>query len=515
MQKPFRILPLALLLSVTANAHANDLSLSPSSLQLKLATVESIAGMPNGETRPPQLVLDDELILPPVAPNVDVWERIRQGFAIPDLDTPLVKTHANWYAAHPDHIQRTSSRAARYLYHVVQELEKRGMPSELALLPFIESAFNPEAFSPASAAGIWQFIPSTGRDYNLKQNLFKDERRAVLASTEAALTYLQKLHGMFGDWQLALAAYNWGEGNVQRAIRRAHAAGKPIDFVTLSQYMPAETKNYVPRLQAVKNIIAQPEQFKLALPKVENQPYFTTVAKTRDIDVKLAAQLAEMPMDEFKALNPQFNRPVIVGSTQTEILLPQDKAEKFKVNLAQWGRALSSWTTHTITNAREKLETLAAKFSTTPEVLREANHIPPKMRLRAGSTILVPKTEALEAHDIAPEVADNARLVVEPDVDLRKISVRAGKRDSLASIAQRHKVSVADLRSWNSLKSDKLSAGQVLQLQVPAARASVATARQATPLRIAAAKRPAVRHAAPAKPRAVLAAKSNRHGRRS
>jgi membrane-bound lytic murein transglycosylase D len=203
------------------------------------------------------------------------------------------------------------------------------MPTELALLPFIESAFNPQAYSSAKAAGMWQFIPSTGRDYNLKQNVFRDERRDVLASTNAALTYLQRLYGMFGDWQLALAAYNWGEGSVSRAIAKAQAAGRPTDYNSLSAYMPAETRNYYPKLQAVKNIIAAPAQYGITLPVVENQPYFVSIKKTRDIDVKLAAQLAELPMEEFKALNPQFNRPVITGSPNTQILLPHSNAEKF------------------------------------------------------------------------------------------------------------------------------------------------------------------------------------------
>jgi membrane-bound lytic murein transglycosylase D len=401
------------------------------------------------------------------ADEMDVWGRIRKGFAIPDLNNPLVVTQTTWYASRPDYIQRTTKRASRYLYHMVEELEKRNMPTELALLPFIESAFNPQAFSTAKAAGMWQFIPSTGRDYNLKQSVFKDERRDVLASTDAALTYLQKLYGMFGDWQLALAAYNWGEGSVQRAIRKARASGQPIDFNTLSQYMPAETKNYVPKLQAVKNIIATPEQYNIALPKVENQPYFVAINKSRDMDVKVAAELAELPMEEFKALNPQFSRPVITGGAQTQILLPQSNAEKFKTNLAKWTRAFSSWTAHKITNARERIETIAARFRTTPEVIREANNIPPKMRLKAGSTILVPKAEDEVEKDIAIEVADNATMAMEPDVQDRKIMVKVGPKDTLASIARRNKVTVAQIKSWNNLSRDSVAKGQSLELHVP------------------------------------------------
>ena len=162
---------------------------------------------------------------------------------MPDLNNPLVANHVTWYSSRPDYIQRTTQRASRYLFHVVQELERRGMPMELALLPFIESAFNPQAFSSAKAAGMWQFIPSTGRDYNLKQNIFRDERRDVIASTNAALNYLQKLYGMFGDWHLALAAYNWGEGSVSRAINNARAAGLDTEYNSLSAFMPAETRN--------------------------------------------------------------------------------------------------------------------------------------------------------------------------------------------------------------------------------------------------------------------------------
>jgi membrane-bound lytic murein transglycosylase D len=400
--------------------------------------------------------------------EVDIWGRIRKGFAIPDLDNPLVGNQTAWYVSRPDYIQRTTTRASRYLFHVVQELEKRNMPTELALLPFIESAFNPQAYSSAKAAGMWQFIPSTGLDFNLKQSAFKDERRDVLASTDAALTYLQKLYGMFGDWQLALAAYNWGEGSVQRAIKKNQAAGLPIDFNSLSHLMPAETRNYVPKLQAVKNIIATPDQYAITLPKVDNQPYFVTIGKTRDIDIKVAAQLAELSIDEFKALNPQFNRPLITGSTDTQILLPQSNAEKFKTNLSKWGRALSSWTAHKVTAARERIETIASRFGTTPEIIREANNIPPRMRLKAGSTILVPKTAQAAEKDIAPEIADTAMMMVEPDVpDSRKITVKVGKRDSLESIARRNNVSVAQIKSWNNLRQDKVAAGQKLQLQVP------------------------------------------------
>ena len=354
----------ALFSSLITSSHlatANDVSISP-------AVAPSEQGESFRESLPYSEMLDENLdfasqITITDYQKFDIWERIRKGFAIPELDNPLVATHSTWYSARPEYMQRTTQRASRYLFHVLQELEKRQMPTELALLPFIESSFNPQAYSRAKAAGMWQFIPSTGRDYNLKQNVFRDERRDVIASTDAALTYLQKLYGMFGDWQLALAAYNWGEGSVSRAIAKARAAGRATDFNSLSDYMPSETRNYYPKLQAVKNIIAAPMQYGIKLPIVENEPYFVSINKTRDIDIKLAAQLAELPMEEFRALNPQFNRPVITGSPRTNILLPQLNAEKFKENLSKWKQALSSWTAHRVTAARERIETIAAKRS--------------------------------------------------------------------------------------------------------------------------------------------------------
>ncbi|MFM8463018.1 MAG: transglycosylase SLT domain-containing protein, partial [Burkholderiaceae bacterium] len=203
----------------------------------------------------PVLGINDEdfPIEPAAMTDGDLWERIRKGFSIPDLSSALVSNHTQTYAAHPEAFERLGQRASRYLFYVVQELEKRGMPTELALLPVIESGFNPNAYSRAKAAGMWQFIPSTGLRYNLKQNAFRDERRDVVASTNAALNYLEQLHAMFGDWKVALAAYNWGEGSVRKAIARARAAGKGSDYNSLSPYMPAETRNYYPKLQAVKN----------------------------------------------------------------------------------------------------------------------------------------------------------------------------------------------------------------------------------------------------------------------
>ncbi|MEN3276147.1 MAG: rane-bound lytic murein transglycosylase [Massilia sp.] len=383
--------------------------------------------------------------------ETDVWGRIRSGYAIPDINNSLVERHTRSYSLKPDYMARISGRASPYLFHVVQELEKRGMPTELALLPVIESAFNPQALSTASAAGLWQFVPGTGKDYNLKQNMFKDERRGVLASTDAALTYLQRLYTMFGDWQLALAAYNWGEGNVQKAIKKNQALGKPTDFESLADLMPAETRNYVPKLQAVKNIVGNPSQYNVVLPVIDNQPYFTAVDKTSDIDLAIAAQLAEMSVDEFKALNPQFNRPVITGGENTKILLPQKNAEKFHVNLASWGQALSTWTTHRITGAKESIASLASKFGTTPEVIRQANNIPAQTRLKAGSTILVPKTSSSMHSDIAEHIVETAVMALEADRGEKRSGARTQRFKTKAVVSSKSRVS----RNTNSRRKQR------------------------------------------------------------
>lgn len=413
--------PLACLAVLTALSAAPSRAAAGPEQALLLAQYEDV-GQLSGEPLAPAALMPatvaeglDQSFDDTRVDQGDLWDRIRKGFAIQELNNPLVANHSFWFGARPEGVQRTAQRASRYLFHVVQELEKRQMPTELALLPFIESGFNPQAYSHAKAAGMWQFIPSTGRSFNLKQNAFRDDRRDVLASTDAALTYLQRLHGMFGDWQLALAAYNWGEGSVMRAISRAKAAGRPIDYNGLSVYMPAETRNYYPKLQALKNVIASPSRFGVKLPPVENKPYFVTVKKTRDIDLNLAAELAELPMEEFKALNPQFNSPVITGSPDTQILLPTPNAEKFRENLKNWTQALSSWTAHKVTMARERIESIAARFQTTPQVIRSANAIPANMQPKAGSTLVVPKTTLSNDANIGQDITENAVLALEPD----------------------------------------------------------------------------------------------------
>ena len=398
--------------------------------------------------------------------QIDIWERIRRGFAMPDLDNDLVRNREQWYASRPDYMLRMTERSRPYMFHIVEELERRKMPMELALLPFIESAFNPQAVSSAKAAGMWQFMPATGKYFDLKQNLFRDERRDVLESTRAALDYLQKLYTMFGDWHLALAAYNWGEGSVGRALARNKAQGLPLTYSDLR--MPNETRFYVPKLQAVKNIVAQPEAFNTVLPLIQNHPFFKSVAIERDIDVAMAAKLANVSLEDFKALNPAMNRPVILAAGTPKILLPWDNATVFETNLqARTDRRLSSWTAWQAPRTM-RAEEVAKQVGMSADQLRSVNGIPARMLVRAGSTLLVPRQGKLD-NDVTEHLADNGHLLLAPEVVLRKIRVTARAGDTLARLASRHGVSAANVADWNRLQPNaKLSNGQNLSIYVPA-----------------------------------------------
>jgi len=463
--------------AVEASASAPDAEASaPLAAQAAASAPENneaatAAGAPTDPLTDAPVVLDDD------AARRDLWARLRRGFAMPDLDTDLVDKQTRWYASRPDYVQRMTERSSLYLYHIVEEVERRGMPSELALLPFIESAFNPQAMSIAKASGMWQFMPATGRDYELRQNIFRDDRRDILASTRAALDYLQRLYGMFGDWHLALAAYNWGEGNVARAVARNQKAGKPADYLSLR--MPAETANYVPKLQAVKNLVAQPQVYGLELPPIENHPYFLSVPIQRDIDATLVARLAGLPLEEFKALNPSLNKPVILAAGTPQVLLPYDNANRFVRVLPEHKGALASWTAWVVPRTMKPADA-AKQLGMSEAQLREVNRIPPRMLVKAGSTLLVPRNGHRDA-DVAEHVADNATLSLAPErVAGRRVVVAAKANDTLASIAKRHGVSVASIAQWNDIATNAtIGRGQRIVLFLPAAKSSAKAAKPA------------------------------------
>lgn len=384
----------------------------------------------------PRVDLSKQSVSSIMAPSNDLWIQIRQGFALPELDCPLVEQQTQWLVNRPDYVNRSMARSSRYLFYIVEEVNRRNMPTEIALLPFVESAFNPEAKSTAKAMGIWQFMPRTGQDFKLTQNVFRDERRDVLQSTNAALDYLQRLHKQFGDWQLALAAYNWGEGNVAKAIKRNQAQRKPTDYQSLT--MPRETREYVPKLMAYKNIVQNPVAYNIVLPELENHPYFVAIDVTRDIDVDVAAQLAEMSLEDFRNLNPAFNKPVILAATDQQMLLPFARAELFQMNLASYSKPLSSWTALKVTKS-ETPEQLATRLTLNPETIRDVNNIPRGMRIRAGSTVLIPKPPGKES-DIPQYLAEHGQLKLDKAAPPKPKTIKPAQSSAAAKSAPKKAV---------------------------------------------------------------------------
>jgi peptidoglycan lytic transglycosylase D len=451
-------------------------------------------------------------------PAPDLWDRIVDGYAIPDLeDDPLVAKWEEYYAGRPDYVARMIDRSRRYLYHIVSATQARGMPLDLALLPMVESAFNPNALSTSRASGIWQFVPSTGKNFGLQQNFWFDSRRDIVAATDSALDYLDALYARFGDWQLALAAYNWGEGNVQRAVDRNRQLGLPVDFASLTK-VPGETRNYLPKLQAVKNIIRDPEKYGLAIDDIPDAPYFAVVKTTRRMDVKRAAELAEMPQDEFEMLNPQHNRPVIAGADEYTILLPIDKAEVFAAKLELTDQPLVSWQAYRMKSG-ETLAQVATRYGMSTETLRAVNGIGSRARVPSGHALLVPAERPSEATALS---LSQAVFTTVPQGRTTYYRVRRG--DTISAIARRHHVTTADIRAWNGLTQNRIQVGQQIRLnsepatsthhrgRVPAAkrkslpRASAPSGRgtaraRSTAGRGATTKAAATRVAAPAKAR--------------
>ena len=384
----------------------------------------------------------------------DLWQRIRSGFAMRELDSKLIAHHEKWYASRPDYVARMTERSQRYLFYITGEVERRGMPSEIALLPFIESAFNPGAYSVGRASGIWQFISSTGKNFGMQQNWWYDGRRDIISATNGALDYLQKLHEQFGDWELALAAYNWGEGAVSRAQAHNRKLHKPTDFQNLR--LPPETQNYVPKLLAVKHIVSDPERFGLKLASIPNQPYFASVTTTRPMDVKLAAELADISMDEFIALNPGHNRPVILQENATELLLPVDKLETFQKNLEKNNQRLVSWQPYQ-TKKGEHFDQLAPRFGLSIAKLRSVNGLSARTKISSGQTLIVPVNS--EEPSETEFAAFNTNLVSIDDTIGKTLSHYVRKGESISIIAHHYHITQARLLALNT-GLHKLRVGQ-------------------------------------------------------
>lgn len=448
--------------------------------------------------------------------DTNVWQRVRRGFVMADMTSTQVQAQELWYANRPDYIKRFVERGSRYMYHIIEEVERRGLPTEVVLLPIIESAFNPQAYSRSHASGMWQFIPSTGKHFGLKQDWLTDNRRDVLLSTNAALDYLTKLHGMFNSWELAFAAYNCGEGCVGRAIAANQRRGKPTDFASLN--LPNETRAYVPKLIAVKNIILSPQSYGIDLPAVENSPYFVQVDAPEKIDVKLAARLAEMPEVEFAQLNPSFNKPVAATGTGY-FLVPTEKADTFKSNLDLYqslNGPMVSWIT-VKANRGQSVDAVARSHGMTTSYLRATNgpFKERKGKLTQPITFMAPNLKEAQAisetfdkkvsmkrglsgsatmgddgpTNIGIVNRENLRLAsvvpgkviaaltvtavasVAAVVPTSQTSVTAGhvtytvaKGDTLFSIARRGDIALDDLKTLNQLTGNSVKIGQLLQV---------------------------------------------------
>ena len=394
------------------------------------------------------------------AQYADLFDRMRAGFKLDDVERVAVEQQLNWFASHPDYLERAFGRAELYMYHIVTELEARGMPLEIALLPVVESAFEPYAYSRARASGLWQFIPDTGSRYGLKQDWWYDGRRDVVESTRAALDYLQSLHDEFnGDWLLAIAAYNCGEMAVERALDANRAKGKPLDFWSLK--LPKETQAYVPKLLAMRRLVADPESYDISISPIPNQPYFARVETHGQIELKVAAEIAGVTDEELYELNPAFHRWATDPKGPHYLLLPVDGAQVFTQNVSQLSEDQRMHSQMYTVGRGDSVASVAKRFNTTVNVVREMNDLPTGP-LTIGSDLHVPSASiALPA-----KVLLAAARVDSPGRSARRPHVHVVHRgDTMWSIARRTGVDVNKLAMMNGMQpGDPLRAGQRLRL---------------------------------------------------
>jgi peptidoglycan lytic transglycosylase D len=394
----------------------------------------------------------------------DLFDRMRAGFAFDEVQEPAIDQQMSWFKNNPEYLERTFTRGRRYLYYVITEVEARGMPLEFALLPVVESAYEPFAYSVSRASGLWQFIPGTGVRFGLKQNWWYDGRRDVLESTRAALDYLQELHDQFdGDWLLAIAAYNVGENSVARELEYNKGHGKPADFWHLR--LPQETRAYVPKLLALKRLMAEPERYGLTIPPIPNEPFFAVIDTESQIDLKIAAQLAGMSYDDLVALNPGFNRWATDPDGPHRLLLPVDNADDFETALSILDTDdRVRFASHEVTRG-DTMANLVKEYGSSASVIAKINDLKGG-KLVPGQTIKIPEISG-EASD---KVLLAASRVDRPELDTRRrgrqivYHVRSG--DTLNSIASSHGISVATLAELNHLGSkSRVAKGQRLVLR--------------------------------------------------
>mgnify|MGYP000076613470 FL=1 len=393
----------------------------------------------------------------------DILQRIIAAYGLNhELSNSRIQSQLNWYKKHQGYMDRIASRGERYMYYIAEQIDVRGIPGELALLPIVESAFDPFAYSHGRASGVWQFIPSTGRDFGLTQDWWYDGRRDIQASTQAALSYLEALQREFkGDWLLALAAYNTGAGNVRKAIRKNKRKGLPTDFWSLQ--LPRETRDYVPKLIALAQLIKNPEKYGITLPSMSNEPYFATVNTGGQIDLSQLAEISETDLEEIYKLNPGFNRWATHPNSKHQVLIPIEKVEAFTKNLAALPQnQRMKWHRYKVKSG-DSLNTIAKKYHTTPEALRDANGLKRNL-IRTGDQLLIPsayKPQKSYSHSANSRLAK--RQSSRRGKTTGKLEYRVRSGDSFWEIARDHKVGIKELAKWNGMApGDTLKQGQKL-----------------------------------------------------
>lgn len=462
----FRLLSILAIVSIISSCSLTDLKLSyfgsrghSSEKSMPLTDHEAQLLDPLCNISPEQLAA-----LPPINSG-NLWDRIREGYTLPIIVNSRINTQAKWYAKHPKYIERVANRGAPYLHHIVEQIESRSFPLEIALLPIVESAFDPFAYSHGRASGIWQIIPGTGKYLGLKQNWWYDGRRDIVASTNAALNYLESLNKRFnGDWLLALAAYNSGAGNVNKAIRKNKRLNKPLDFWNLD--LPKETKDYVPRLLALARLVAAPEHYKINLPPIANTQYFAQVSVGSQIDLAHAAELAEIEMDEFYQLNPAFNRWASDPDGPYELLLPLERQALFEEKLSQIPKEERiTWQQYTIKKG-DTLSTISKKYNLTIDGLKSINDMS-NNQIVTGKTLIVPIASQNASHYSLSATQRSSSRIQRSEKNAKGDKtvhvVREG--DSLWDLSLKHKVSVRQIASWNSMApGDPIHPGKKLTI---------------------------------------------------
>lgn len=391
----------------------------------------------------------------------NIWDRIRAGLGMPVIEHVRIDQQLQWYVRNEDYLDRVAERAAPYMHFIVEILEHEKVPLEIALLPIVESAFQPFAYSHGRASGIWQFIPSTGKMYGLEQNWWYDGRRDIYASTYAAVKLLTALRDEFnGDWLLALAAYNSGSNTVHRAVRLNQRKGKPTDFFSLK--LPNETRAYVPKLLALQKIVAYPEKYKIDFDHIADEAFFERVEIDSQIDLALVAKLAEIDLDTIYLLNPGFNRWATAPSGPHHLLLPIENADTFKVNLTNYpAEKRIQWVRHQVTSG-ESLKHIASQYQTTPDIIKAVNKLP-NNKLRNKQSLMIPvSSQALATYKFSATQRLHD-IQNTPQNDGLKITYTVRSGDTWWNIARRHRVGVKQLAKWNGqAPRDKLVPGQEL-----------------------------------------------------